>query len=114
EGAGFRNAIVVRQAPDPSEDPDFSPEDIRYSMIRWLPSATQNAFGPNVHDPRTGEILNGDIEFYHNMKASSLYPQEKVRDKEWVHKMGFTPSIMDYVRFNYVAQPEDGIAPEDL
>ena len=152
-------------APDSSEDPEYSPEDVRYSVIRWLPSTTQNAFGPNVHDPRTGEILNADIEFYqnmmelarnwyfvqvgdldpgahhlplsddamgraiqlvvaheightlgleHNLKASSLYPQEKVRDKDWVHKMGFTPSIMDYVRFNYVAQPEDGIPVEDL
>ncbi len=48
------------------------------------------------------------------MKASSTYPQEKVRDKEWVHKMGAAPSIMDYARFNYVAQPEDKIAVEDL
>jgi hypothetical protein len=165
EAAGFSNAIEARMAPTEQEDPDFSPEDIRYSVIRWLPSATQNAFGPNVHDPRTGEILNADIEFYHNMmnlarnwsfvqtapldpgarqlplsddamgraiqmvvaheightlglehnlKASSLYPQQKVRDYEWVHKMGFTPSIMDYVRFDYVAQPEDGIPAEDL
>ncbi len=54
------------------------------------------------------------LGFQHNMKASSLYPAEKVRDKEWVKKMGHTPSIMDYSRFNYVAQPEDGIAVEDL
>jgi hypothetical protein len=165
EAAGFRNAIQARMAPNAGEDTEFSPEDVRYSVIRWLPSTTQNAFGPHVRDPRTGEILNADIEIYHNMmnlartwafvqtagldpganalplsdetmgralqmvvaheightlglehnlKASSLYPQEKVRDKDWVHKMGFTPSIMDYVRFDYVAQPEDGIAPEDL
>ena len=165
EAAGFSNAIEARMAPTPAEDPDFSPEDIRYSVIRWLPSATQNAFGPNVHDPRTGEILNADIEFYHNMmnlarnwsfvqtapldpgarqlplsdetmgraiqlvvaheightlglehnlKASSLYPQDEVHDKDRVHRMGFTPSIMDYVRFDYVAQPEDGIPPEEL
>jgi hypothetical protein len=165
EAAGFRNAIVARPAPEPSEDPEYSPEDVRYSVIRWLPSTTQNAFGPVVADPRTGEILNADIEFYHNMmslvrdwcfaqigdldpgasrlpfsddamgraiqtivahevghtlglehnlKASSLYPAEKVRDKAWVHTMGFTPSIMDYVRFDYVAQPEDGIPVEDL
>jgi hypothetical protein len=165
EAAGFRNAIVARMAPGPEEDPDYNPDDIRYSVIRWLPSTTQNAFGPNVHDPRTGEILNADIEFYHNMmnlvrnwyfvqvgpldpgarqlplsddamgraiqlviahevghtlglehnlKASSMYPAGKVRDKDWVRKMGFTPSIMDYVRFDYVAQPEDGIPPDDL
>lgn len=165
ESAGFRNAISARQAPEPSVDPAYSPDDIRYSVIRWLPSTTQNAFGPTVNDPRTGEILNATIEFYqnmmnmarnwyfvqagyldpgaagfplsddamgraiqmviahevghtlgleHNLKASSLYPAEKVRDKEWVHRMGFTPSVMDLVRFNYVAQPEDGIAVEDL
>ncbi len=165
EAAGFRNAIVAKMAPTLEEDPDFSPEDVRYSVIRWMPSTTENAQGPHISDPRTGEILNADIQFYHNvmnlqrdwyflqvgpldprarklplpddlmgrllefvvahevghtlgfqhnMKASSLYPQEKVRDKDWVHKMGHTPSIMDYSRFNYVAQPEDGIALEDL
>jgi hypothetical protein len=165
EAAGFRNAIVAKLAPTHEEDPDFSPEDVRYSVIRWMPSTTENASGPHISDPRTGEILNADIQFYHNvmnlqrdwyflqvgpldpraqklplpddlmgrllefvvahevghtlgfqhnMKASSLYPQEKVRDKDWVHKMGHTPSIMDYSRFNYVAQPEDGIALEDL
>ncbi len=165
ESAGFSNAISARMAPTPEEDPDFNPEDTRYSVIRWLPSIVQNAFGPNVNDPRTGEILNADIEFYnnmmelarnwyfiqtaavdpgahqlplsddamgraiqlvvaheightlgleHNLKASSLYPADKVHDKDWVHKMGFTPSIMDYVRFDYVAQPEDGISVEDL
>ncbi len=164
EAAGFRNALQVRDAPAPAEDPAFSIGDIRYSVIRWLPTTTQNAFGPNVHDPRTGEILNADIEFHHNMlnlarvwcftqtapldpgasklplsdetmgraiqmliahetghslgmehnlKASSLYPHEKVRDKQWVATMGFTPSVMDYVRFNYVAQPEDDM-PVDL
>ena len=165
EAAGFSNALQVRMAPDHSKDPEYDPDDIRYSVIRWLPSTTENAFGPQIHDPRTGEILNASIEFYHNMmdlardwyfvqvgdldpgarqlplsddamgraiqmvvaheightlglehnlKASSLYPQAKVHDKDWVHRMGFTPSIMDYVRFNYVAQPEDGIPPEDL
>jgi hypothetical protein len=165
EAAGFKNAIIARLAPTPEEDPDFSPEDVRHSIIRWLPSTVENAMGPNIHDPRTGEILNADIQFYHNimnlqrswyflqvgpldpraqklplpddlmgrlleyvvahevghtlgfqhnMKASSMYEQAKVRDKEWVHKMGHTPSIMDYSRFNYVAQPEDGIAAEDL
>jgi hypothetical protein len=165
EAAGFKNAIIAKLAPTPQQDPDFSPEDARYSVIRWLPSTIENASGPHIHDPRTGEILDSDIQFYHNimnlqrawyflqagpldlraqklplpddlmgtllefvvahevghtlgfqhnMKASSTYPQEKVRDREWVHKMGHTPSIMDYSRFNYVAQPEDKIDPADL
>jgi hypothetical protein len=165
EAAGFKNAIIAKMAPSPSEDPDFSPEDVRYSVIRWLPSTIENASGPHISDPRTGEILNADIQFYHNimnlqrawyflqvgpldaraqklplpddlmgklleyvvahevghtlgfqhnMKASSMYPQEKVRDREWVKKMGHTPSIMDYSRFNYVAQPEDNIDVADL
>ncbi len=165
EAAGFKNAIIAKMAPTAEEDPDFSPEDVRYSVIRWLPSTVENAVGPHISDPRTGEILNADIQFFHNvmnlqrdwyflqvgpldpraqklplpdelmgrllefvvahevghtlgfqhnMKASSMYPQEKIRDKDWVHKMGHTPSIMDYARFNYVAQPEDGIAVEDL
>lgn len=165
EAAGFRNAIIARDAPSAKDDPDWSPEDARYSVIRWLPSTTENASGPHVRDPRTGEILESDIQFYHNvmnlardwyfvqvgpldpraatlplpddlmgrlieyvaahevghtlgfqhnMKASSMYPADKVRDKEWVKKMGHTPTLMDYSRFNYVAQPEDGIAPADL
>jgi len=138
---------------------------VRHSVIRWLPSTTENASGPHISDPRTGEILNADIQFYHNvmvlaqdwyftqvgpldpraqklplpddlmgrlleyvvchevghtigfqhnMKASSEYPFEKIRDPKWVHEMGHTPSIMDYARFNYVAQPEDHIELEDL
>jgi hypothetical protein len=165
EAAGFKNAIVAREAPSAQEDSDWSPEDARYSVIRWLPSTIENASGPSIRDPRTGEILEADIQFYHNvmnlardwyfiqagpldpraktlplpddlmgrlieyvaahevghtlgfqhnMKASSMYPAEKARDKEWVKKMGHTPTLMDYSRFNYVAQPEDGIAPEDL
>ena len=165
EAAGFKNAIIAKLAPTPEQDPDFSAEDARYSVIRWLPSTIENASGPHIHDPRTGEILDSDIQFYHNimnlqrawyflqagpldkraqtlplpddlmgkliefvcahevghtlgfqhnMKASSMYPQEKVRDREWVKKMGHTPSIMDYSRFNYVAQPEDNIDVEDL
>ncbi len=165
EAAGFRNAILAKVAPTPEQDPEFSPEDARYSVIRWLPSTIENASGPHVHDPRTGEILESDIQFYHNimnlqrswyflqagpldpraqklplpdelmgklleyvcaheightlgfqhnMKASSMYPQEKVRDREWVKKMGHTPTLMDYSRFNYVAQPEDKIDPDDL
>lgn len=165
EAAGFKNAIIAKMAPTRAQNPDFSPEDARYSVIRWLPSTTENASGPHVSDPRTGEILESDIQFYHNvmnlakawyfvqvghldkraqkfpipddlmgrllefvvahevghtlgfqhnMKASSNYPQDKVRDKDWVHKMGHTPSIMDYSRFNYVAQPEDNIEVADL
>ncbi len=163
--AGFKNAIVAKDAPTAKEDPEWSPEDVRHSVIRWLPSTVENASGPHISDPRTGEILNADIQFYnnvmnlvrdwyfvqvgpldpraqklplpdalmgrlleqvvchevghtlgfqHNMKASSMYPADKIRDKDFVHKMGHSPSIMDYARFNYVAQPEDGIALEDL
>lgn len=165
EAAGFKNAIIAKMQPSKKEDPDFDPEDARYSVIRWLPSTIENASGPHINDPRTGEILESDIQMYHNimnlqrswyftqvgaldpraqkfpmpndlmgqlveyvvahevghtlgfqhnMKASSTYPQDKVRDKEWVKKMGHTPTMMDYSRFNYVAQPEDGIALEDL
>jgi hypothetical protein len=165
EAAGFKHAIIGKMAPTSEQDPDWSPEDVRHSVIRWLPSTVENASGPHISDPRTGEILNADIQFYHNvinlqrdwyfvqvgpldpraqklplpddlmgrlleyvvahevghtlgfqhnMKASSEYPQDKIRDKNFVHEMGHTPSIMDYSRFNYVAQPEDGIAVEDL
>lgn len=163
EAAGFKNAIVAKEAPQ--DDPDWSPEDARYSVVRWLPSTIENASGPHIHDPRTGEILESDIQMYHNilnlqrswyftqvgpldprthkfpfpddlmgellryvvahevghtlgfqhnMKASSMYPFDKVRDREWVKKMGHTPTLMDYSRFNYVAQPEDNIPVEDL
>src|SRR5687768_10949768 len=165
EEAGFRNAIIAKEAPSPEENPDWSPEDARISVVRWLPSTVKNAQGPHVHDPRTGEILEADILMYHNvlelqrdwyfaqvslvdkraqklplpddlmgelirfvvahevghtlglphnMKASSTYPIAKLRDPEWVRTMGHTPSIMDYSRFNYLAQPEDNIAPEYL
>ncbi|HXT28687.1 MAG TPA: DUF5117 domain-containing protein, partial [Vicinamibacterales bacterium] len=67
EAAGFKNAIVAKEAPSPSVDPDWSPEDARYSVIRWLPSTTENAVGPHIHDPRSGEILEADIQFYHNV-----------------------------------------------
>jgi hypothetical protein len=159
--AGFTNAILGRYAPDPREDPDWDPEDARVSSIRWLPADIENAFGPHVHDPRTGEILEADIRMYHNvqklvrdwyfvqaspnderaqrlplpddligelirfvvahevghslgfphnMKASSAYTTEQLRDPEWTRKNGTAPSIMDYARFNYVAQPGDGAA----
>jgi hypothetical protein len=165
EAAGFKNAIIAKMQPTKAEDPEFDPEDARYSVIRWLPSTIENASGPHINDPRTGEILESDIQMYHNimnlqrswyftqvgpldprvhrlpmpqdlmgtlveyvvahevghtlgfqhnMKASSMYPQEKVRDKNWVKTMGHVPTLMDYSRFNYVAQPEDGIDVEDL
>lgn len=165
EAAGFKNAIIAKIQPSKAEDPNFDPEDARYSVIRWLPSTIENASGPHINDPRTGEILESDIQMYHNimnlqrswyftqvghldsraqrfpmpddlmgrlveyvvahevghtlgfqhnMKASSTYPQDKVRDKEWIRTMGHTPTLMDYSRFNYVAQPEDGIPLEDL
>ena len=154
EEAGFSNAIVARDAPD---DPDWSPEDARYSVIRYLASDVQNASGPHVHDPRTGEILESDIQWYHNvmnllrnwffiqtaavnedargvkfddelmgelirfvsahevghtiglqhnMQSSSAYSVEDLRT-DFTCTMGVAPSIMDYARFNYVAQPGD-------
>jgi hypothetical protein len=165
EAAGFKNAIVARDAPSEREDPDWDPEDVRYSVVRWLPSTEENAYGPSVVDPRSGEILEGDIRIYHNIqnlatmwyftqvgpldpraatlplpddlvgrllqfivshevghtlglrhnnKASSLYTLDQVRDKTWVAEHSHTPTVMDYARFNYVAQPEDGIAIDDL
>ena len=165
EAAGFRNAIIAKEAPSKAQDPDWSAEDARYSVIKWLPSTTQNASGPHVNDPRTGEILEADIQFYHNvqnlakswyfsqagavdprarklplpdslmgrlieyvvahevghtlgfqhnMKASSTYPIDSIRNASFVKRMGHTPTLMDYSRFNYVAQPEDRIPLEDL
>lgn len=165
EAAGFRNAIIAKDPPSKEEDPDWSPEDARYSVIRWLPSTIENAMGPHIHDPRTGEILEADISMYHNilqlcsdwyftqvspldpraqryplpqdlmgrlieyvvahevghtlgfqhnMKASSQYPLDKVRDREWVKQNGHVSTLMDYSRYNYVAQPEDKIDPADL
>ncbi|HEX7242339.1 MAG TPA: zinc-dependent metalloprotease, partial [Longimicrobiaceae bacterium] len=163
EAAGFKEGIVA--ADPPANDPDWSPEDVRYTVIRWLPSTTENAQGPNVNDPRTGEILNGSSRIFqnvlqlqqswyftqaahldprarrlpmpdslmgellqfvvaheightiglqHDQIGSSMYPADSVRSRTWVARMGHSPSIMDYSRFNYVAQPEDNIALKDL
>jgi len=165
EEAGFINAIQARYAPSPAEDPDWSADDARVSTIRWVPSTVANAMGPHVSDPRSGEILEADVEIYHNVqqlardwywtqsgpldprsktlpipdevmgdillyivthevghslglphnfKASATYPIEKIRDKDWVKKNSHVPTLMDYARFNYVAQPEDGLDPVDL
>ena len=67
EAAGFKNAIIAKEAPSKAEDPDWDPEDARYSVIRYLPSTIENASGPHVNDPRTGEILESDIQYYHNV-----------------------------------------------
>ncbi len=163
EAAGFKNAIIAMDPP--ANDPDWSPEDVRHTVIRWLPSTIENAVGPHVHDPRTGEILNGSVRMFHNVLnlqrdwyftqaspldprartlpfpdslmgrllefvvaheightlglrhdqiGSSTYPADSVRSASWVHRMGHSPSIMDYSRFNYVAQPEDNIALADI
>lgn len=165
EAAGFRRGIVAKDAPSKAEDPDWSPEDARYSVVLWLPSTTENAFGPHISDPRSGEILEADVHMFHNIMnlqtwwywtqvgaldpraaklpfpdslqgrlvqfvvahevghtlglphnqaASGMYPADSVRSRTWVARMGHSPTIMDYARFNYVAQPEDGIAISDL
>ena len=164
EKAGFKNAIYALEWPE-GEDSLMSMEDARYSVIRYLASPIANAYGPHVSDPRTGEILESHICWYHNVMSlvhdwymvqassideaarkmhydeelmgqlirfvsshevghtlglrhnfgsSSTVPVEKLRDKAWVSEHGHTPSIMDYARFNYVAQPEDGLTQNEI
>lgn len=162
EAAGFKNAIIAADPPSVEEDPEWSPEDVRYSVVRYLASPIPNANGPHVSDPRTGEILESDINWYHNvmtllrgwffvqtaainpdargaefedevmgrlirfvsahevghtlglphnMGSSCAYKVEDLRSASFTQKYGTAPSIMDYARFNYVAQPEDeGVA----
>jgi hypothetical protein len=163
EKAGFKNAIIGKEID--GKDSSINLEDARYSVVRYLPSDVENAYGPNVHDPRSGEIIESHIGWYHNvmkllhdwymiqagaidpkarkmefddelmgqlirfvsshevghtlglrhnMGSSSRTPVEKLRDKAWVEANGHTASIMDYARFNYVAQPEDNISQKGL
>ena len=163
EAAGFKNAIVGKEWPE--NDSTMSVDDARFSMIRYLPSETENAYGPRIVDPRSGEIIEAHVCWYHNvmnlvkkwymiqcgpldkraqsmdfpdelmgqlirfvsshevghslglrhnMIASQATPVEKLRDKQWVEAHGHTASIMDYARFNYVAQPEDNITERGL
>jgi hypothetical protein len=156
--AGFKNVIVAKDAPTKAEDPDWSPEDARYSVIRYFASKTENAYGPRVVDPRSGEVIESDLGWYHNIMkllhewyfihtaavnptarkmkldddvmghlirlvaahevghslglshnfaASASHPVDSLRSATFTKKMGISSSIMDYIRFNYVAQPED-------
>jgi hypothetical protein len=158
ETAGFKNAIIARDAPTLEEDPEFSPEDIRYSVVRYVASTTRNAVGPSVSDPRSGEIIESDIIWYHNhlrsyrnrylletgaanpsartldteskeigemmrqviahevghalgfphnMAASYAYDVEDYRNGDFTQKNGIAASLMDYARYNYIAQPGD-------
>lgn len=158
ESAGFKNAIIAKYPPTKEEDPDFSPEDIRYSVVRYVASETRNAIGPSVSDPRSGEIIESDIIWYHNhlrsyrnrylletgaanpsartldtpaeeigemmkmviahevghalglphnMSASKAYDVENYRNGAFTQEFGIASTIMDYARYNYIAQPGD-------
>lgn len=158
ETAGFKNAILAKDAPTKEEDPEWDPEDVRYSTVRYVASTTRNAVGPSVSDPRSGEIIESDIIWYHNhlrsyrnrylletgaanpsartletpieeigemmrmviaheighalglphnMMASSAYPVDSLRSGSFTQEFGIAPTIMDYARYNYVAQPGD-------
>jgi len=160
EAAGFKNAIIGKAAPTPKEDPEFSTEDARYTVVRYFASDVENAYGPHVSDPRTGEILESHVGWYHNVMellrnwyfvqtaaanpearkakftdeqmgelirfvssheightlglphnfgSSYAYPVDSLRSKTFTDKHGTAPSIMDYARFNYIAQPGDGV-----
>jgi hypothetical protein len=160
EAAGFKNAIVGKEAPTLKEDPEFSTEDARYSVVRYFASDVQNAYGPHISDPRTGEILESHVGWYHNVMSllrnwyfiqtaaintnvrmpqftdkqmgelirfvssheightlglphnfgsSYAYPVDSLRSKSFTDKHGTAPSIMDYARFNYIAQPGDNV-----
>ncbi|MHA4896378.1 zinc-dependent metalloprotease [Pedobacter sp. PWIIR3] len=165
EKAGFKNAIMAKMAPTSKEDSTWSLDDSRHSAIVYKPSEISNASGPSIADPRSGEIMESHINWYHNVMklvhdwymiqaaaidpraqkmkfspelmgdlirfvsshevghtlglrhnfgSSSTVPSEKLRDKAFVEANGHTPSIMDYARFNYVAQPEDNIKPKGI
>ncbi|HJP83648.1 MAG TPA: zinc-dependent metalloprotease, partial [Fimbriimonadaceae bacterium] len=160
EAAGFKNAILAKDAPTIEEDPNWDPEDIRYNVIRWVASPVENAMGPSVQDPRSGETLSahliiwhnvlqlaqswyfsqaaavdkraqrlplpddllGDLMRYvvehevghtlgleHNFKGSAFYTPAQLRDRKFIEQNGLSGSIMDYARFNYVAQPGDDV-----
>jgi hypothetical protein len=160
EAAGFKNAITGKEAPTKKQDPEFSTEDARYSVVRYFASDVENAYGPHVSDPRSGEILESHVGWYHNVMSllrdwfliqtaavnpaarkprftdeqmgelirfvssheightlglphnfgsSYAYPVDSLRSKSFTDKHGTAPSIMDYARFNYIAQPGDGV-----